>query len=185
MGARPRVAVLVYGSLLEPAELRDLFGDITGRVWPVKLEGFKRICNQTASWRPTEADQRAVLNVVRADDAWCNGLVVTDLTRSELDAFKHRERGYRLIAVDPDSIYPYDPSDVNTTRIDTTEPPLAEQDLVLVTTGTKVAHDIAPIPSYLDGCLDGASQWGEAFCKDFKTTTVANAGADLPATFTE
>lgn len=183
MGERPRLAALVYGSLLDPAELDTLFGDLPGRVWPVRLRGFERICNQAASWRQTDGDQQAVLNVVRNDEAWCNALVVTDLQRTEFRAFKDRERGYRLLEVDPARIDPYAPSEVETNG--ETRPPLAEQDLLLVTTGTNVAHDIAPIPSYLRECLDGASQWGERFLAEFKATTAANPGRDLPPEFTE
>lgn len=179
MGTRPRLAVLVYGSLLDPAVLGDLFETLEGRVWPVTVQGFERICNQAASWRATDADQRAVLNVVRAETAWCNGLVVTDLKRAEFEAFKERERGYRLVEVDPDHVDPYPPGDVDTDRIGTAVPPLGEQDLVLVTTGTRVDHDIAPIQSYLEDCFDGASQWGESFLADFEATTETNTGADL------
>ena len=50
-------------------------------------------------------------------------------------------------------------------------PPIEGQDLVLTTTGTKGDHDIAPIPSYLDAYLEGASQWGETFLADFEATT--------------
>lgn len=184
MGTRPRLAVLVYGSLLAPTELDKLFDDLAGRVWPVRLRGFERVCNQAASWRPTAADEQAVLNVVRDSESWCNALIVTELEQPEFEGFKDRERGYRLVGVDADRIDPYAPSDVDA-PIDTTKPALAEQDLTLVTTGTKVAHDIAPIPSYLRECLDGASQWGGTFLAEFKATTTANPGSELPMDFTE
>lgn len=184
MATRPRLAVIVYGSLLAPTELDELFGDLGGRVWPIRLQGFERICNQAASWRPTDADQRAVLNVVRNTESWCNALVITGLRRVEFETFRARERGYRLTEVDPDQIDPYAPDDFDA-PIDATMPPLDEQDLTLVTTGTKVDHDIAPIPSYCRQCLDGASQWGETFLAEFKTTTVSNSRADLPMAFRE
>jgi len=184
MATRPRLAVIVYGSLLAPTELDELFGDLGGRVWPIRLRGFERICNQAASWRPTDADQRAVLNVVRNTESWCNALVITGLRRVEFETFRARERGYRLTEVDPDQIDPYAPDDFDA-PIDATMPPLDEQDLTLVTTGTKVDHDIAPIPSYCRQCLDGASQWGETFLAEFKTTTVSNSRADLPMAFRE
>ena len=184
MEERPRLAVLVYGSLLAPGELDNLFDGVTERVWPVRLQGYERICNQTASWRPTHANQQAVLNVVRNSASWCNALIVTDLHQSELETFKDRERGYRLVEVDADAIDPYAPGAVDA-PIDTARPPLAEQDLTFVTTGTNVAHDIAPIPSYCRECLDGARQWGETFLAEFKTTTASNPGTDLPTGFTE
>lgn len=170
MGARPTLSVVVYGSLLDPAALRAVVEDPEGRVWPVKLRGFERRCNQTASWRETDDDRRAVLNVVRSDDAWCNGLVVTDLLRGEFEAFRERERGYRLVEVDPADLDPYPRRDIDT-PFETSDPGLADQDLLLVTTGTRVATDIRPIPSYLEACLDGASRWGGTFFADFKSTT--------------
>ena len=182
MGERPRLAILVYGSLLDPAELDTFLSDRAGRVWPVRLQGFERICNQVASWRPTEADQQAVLNVVRNEGSWCNALAVTDLRRTEFQAFTERERGYRLLEVDTDCIDPYASGEVDADG--ERQPPLDEQDLLLVTTGTNVAHDIAPIPGYLGECLDGASHWGERFRADFEATTAANPGTDLPAEFT-
>jgi len=184
MKARPRLAVIVYGSLLAPSELADLLDDPAGRIWPIRLRGFERLCNQTASWRGTDAGQRGVLNVVRTDGAWCNGLLVTDLDRDEFTAFKDRERGYRLLEVAPEDVDPY-PPDVVDAPLETTRPPLEDQDLLLVTTGTKVDHDIAPIPSYLETCLDGASQWGETFLSEFTTTTATNVDADLTSYRTE
>jgi hypothetical protein len=178
METRPQISVIVYGSLLAPSVLDDLFEDLAGRIWPIRLQEFERVCNQTASWRGIDANQRAVLNVRRADDAWCNGLVVTDLQRGEFEAFRERERGYRLVEVHPDHIDLYEPHDIDA-PLDTTRPSLDDQDLVLVTTGTKVDHEIDPIPSYLEECIDGASQWGGAFLADFKATTATNAGSDL------
>jgi len=179
MATRPRLAVFVYGSLLDPTALDALFDDFQQRVWPVTGQGFERVCNQRASWRATEADQQAVLNVVRADGTWCNGLVVTDIQRGELQAFKDREAGYRLREVPTTDLEQYAARDVDTTHLESTMPPIEEQDLVLTTTGTKVDHDIAPIPSYLDECLVGASQWGETFLADFEATTETNTETDL------
>ena len=157
MAPSPRLAVFVYGSLLDPAALDTCFDDVEQRVWPVRGQGFERVCNQRASWRATDGTQQGVLNVVRADGAWCNGLLVTDIQREEFQAFSDREAGYRLVELPATDIEPYAARNVDTTHIDTTVPPIDEHDLVLTTTGTKVDHDIDPIPSYLDECLEGAS----------------------------
>ena len=81
--------------------------------------------------------------------------------------------------VPPTDIEPYPAHDIDTTHLDTTTVPIDAQDLVLTTTGTKVDDAIAPIPSYRQECLDGASQWGERFLAEFRRTTTTNSGADL------
>jgi hypothetical protein len=106
---------------------------------------------------------------------------VTDLQRDEFETFRDRERGYQLMEVQSDHIDPY-PSTEISRPFDTSKPSLDDQDLLLVTTGQHVDNDIDPIPSYLEECLDGASQWGEQFLADFKMTTATNAATDLTAT---
>lgn len=179
MGTHPRLATVAYGSLLDPATLGELFDGIDGRVQPVKLQGFKRVFNQEASWRDVDDDQRAVLNVVPAEDAWCNGIVVPNLTREECHAFRERERGYRLIEVDPDRLDPYAARAVDTDHVGGVGPRVDTQDLVLVPTGTRVTDDIAPIEPYVEECIAGASQWGETFRADFEATTATNTGTSL------
>jgi len=179
MSGRPRVAVITYGSLLDPDDLDALFTELTSRVLPITVDGYKRVFNQKASWRDADGESRAVLNVVRHEGAWFNGLLVTDLRREEFANFRERERGYRLVEVAHDQIDLYDSSAVSTDALKADRSPLSDQDLVLVPTGTKVTEDITPIDSYVDLCCEGAEQWGEAFLSDFLRTTRLPCGDDL------
>lgn len=178
MSDRPRIAVITYGSLLHPADLEDLFGDIEGRVAPVKVHGFARIFNQEASWRDTHEDQRAVLNVRHADDAWFNGVLVTGLSQTEFQEYRKRERGYRLLEVESDEIERYDTASLDTEIVSETAS-FANHDLFLTTIGKKTRDDIQPIDEYVDLCRDGARQWGETFEDDFLRKTHLNSGISL------
>lgn len=178
MTVRPRVSVVVYGSILDPNDLKDLFGNIEGRVLPVKVNGFKRIFNQEASWRETEDLKRAVLNVTQSPENWFNGILVADLSRSEFNQFRERERGYQLVEIKPDQIERFGVTDLDT-ELSIEQLNLESQDLVLTTTGTKTRSDIKPIEEYLDICRKGASKWGQQFLRDFLETTELNVGRTL------
>jgi len=167
--AHPTIGVLGYGSLLHPEALADLFADWETRTTPVTLDGFRRRFDQVASWRDTDAQHRAVLNVTRDADAWCNAVYVTDLTRGEYQTYRDRERGYRLIEVRAEHIAPYDGT-------------CPDDDLVLLPVGERTASDIVPVPDYRDRCLAGAAHWGEQFAADFRATTETAAGIPLTDT---
>jgi len=177
MSERPRTAVIVYGSLLDPDELAELFDGVDERTTPVTVRGFKRIFDQAASWRETAGEQRAVLNVVRSPESQFNGVLVTDLTSAELQAFRERERGYRLVSIDPAKIEPFERNRAD----DETAAAIETQDLLLTTTGEKRRTDIAPIGSYVERCRAGASEWGEPFLQEFLRTTELLSGETLAA----
>lgn len=179
MTDRPRVAVITYGSLLHPEDLTDLFGRIRNRTQPVKVDGFRRAFNQEASWRETEGDDVAVMNVGRSEGSWFNGLMVADLDRSEFAEFRERERGYWLVEVEPESLDEYSPTMLDTSHLGDSPPDLDDQDLVLVPTGKKVRMDVSPIDDYVNICLTGAREWGSDFYEDFLTTTELASGRSL------
>lgn len=179
MTTRPRLAIIAYGSLLNPSTLEDLFEDVQSRIVPVRVRGFRRICNQEANWRPVTDDQRAVLNVERAPGSWFNGLLVTDISREGFETFRDRERGYRLLEVESDQLERYEADAVATDRLETEQPERPAPDVTLMPTGKHPDPDIAPIESYLQRCLDGARAWSETFLADFKRTTELNSGVNL------
>jgi len=184
MTDRPRLAVIVYGSFLHPNDLAELFDDVPSRVVPVEVRGFDRLFNQEASWRETDGDRKAVLNVTPASDEWFNGILVVDLSREEFREFRERERGYRLIEVGFDALESYDRPTIEP-DLTVDEPDIASQDLVLTTTGLKTRDSIDPIDSYVDLCYDGASQWGSEFLHDFLRTTKLSTGESLKSYVSE
>lgn len=169
-GDRPRVAVVGYGSLLQPAELATLSERAPARAIPVKVDGLKRVFDQRTSRRTDDEVECAVANVVRAAGSWTNGVLLPDVGRREFETFRERERWYRLIEIPPDDVEPYDGSE---------RPRVERQDLVLTTTGLETETGIEPIPTYVDGCLDGAAEWGEEFREDFLATTETDASDRL------
>lgn len=167
---RVRVGVLGYGSILAPEELDDVLTRRGDRVVPVRVAGFRRVFNQEASWREVDGRERGVLNVVSADDSWFNAVLLVDLDRAEFARYRRRERGYRLVEVDRETIEPY---------ADDAGPSLDALDLVLVATGNKPRDDIDPIEGYLELCLEGADAWGPEFARDFRATTEMVSGETL------
>lgn len=167
---RPRIAVIGYGSLLQPSELVALADDVPDRAIPVKIDGLKRVFDQRTSWRTDDNIECAVANAVRSDDSWMNGIFLPDISRSEFNTFRERERWYRLIEVSTEDIEPYD---------DTGQNCIEQHELVLTTTGLETASDIEPIPRYANACLKGAAEWGEEFRNDFLETTETNTGCQL------
>jgi hypothetical protein len=176
----PRIGVVVYGSLLSPADLGDLFGDLSGRLRPVTVSGFQRRFNQAASWRETDGRHSAVLNVTPESGRWFNGLFVGDVSRSVFETYRQRERGYRLMEVTTDELEPYESQAVESGNIDLLErDALQAHGLVLTTVGRKTDAEILPIDSYVNRCLDGAAHWGQQFKRDFCATTLVNTGEPL------
>lgn len=169
---RPRIALLGYGSLLQPSELAALADGASERAIPVTVDGLRRVFDQRTSWRTDDEVACAVANVVRSADDWMNGVLLPDVSRSAFDAFRERERWYRLLEVPPGDIDPYDQSEA---------PRIEEQDLVLTTTGLKTEPDIEPIPAYAEACIEGASEWGDTFRDDFIASTETNSGNGLTA----
>lgn len=167
---RPVVGFLGYGSLLSPEAIDDILSGGVERAFPVKVQGFRRLFNQEASWRESMETRQAVLNAVRYDQYELNAVLLSDLSRSEYRELRERESGYRMLEVRQRSITPYDASD---------EDRLADHDLVLISTGTKVNEDIRPIPDYIELCLDGALAWGDQFYQDFIETTEIQEGEPL------
>lgn len=170
---RPRTGLLVYGSLLAPAELRELGTDAVGRAVPVRVDGLRRVLNQETSWRSDHERERAVCNVVRDPDGWLNGLVLPDVSRATFTEFRERESWYRILEVPLPDVEPYR---------DAAEAALEATDVLLTTTGTETDDDIEPVPEYVDLCVEGAAEWTATFREDFLRTTETNAGVSLRET---
>lgn len=175
MKDRPRIAIIGYGSILNPEDITDEFTHLDGRVCPVRIDGFKRIFNQEASWRETSESQRAVLNVIQSGEDWFNGILIGDLSRGEFIDLKRRERGYRFVEVEADQIETYDQNDIDLDGVSVNWSVVEEQDIIMTTTGNKTDSEASPIPEYLEICKEGAQHWGDVFYHDFLETTETNA----------
>lgn len=160
------LGVIVIGSLLHEGDLGHLFENLPERTTRIRLDGYRRVFDAVADRRETIGDRRAVLNL-HPDDAWCNGVLVADLSPREYGIYARRETTYRFEIVDESAITPY--------RNDAVDLP----DEVIVACDAPSHTDVRPIPSYLKRCLVGARQWGEEFYAEFLETTEVASGEPL------
>lgn len=170
---QPTVSVIGYGSLLSPNEILPFLDKNFVCATPVRIEGFRRTFNQESTWRAkaTDAEAKAVLNAVIDEEYSMNGIFLPNLSQHEYTVLRDRERGYRMVEVEPEYIEPY------FSKEDDEDFP--ESDIVLVPTGKRVSEGIRPVPEYIDICLDGARYWGDEFYHDFLRTTEAQPDVTL------
>lgn len=162
--------IIVYGSLIHPKQLQQ-HSDLFAEAHPVLVRGYKRIFNQEPSWRKGNGEHRAVLNVMRSDTAFFNGLLVKLRKEEDLDRLNERERGYYLSAIAPSQLSCL--TNVSSSAaIDLACSELANQPTYLYLGRLeKRNNDILPNKGYLNICLEGAQYWGEAFYEQFLQTT--------------
>lgn len=162
--------IIVYGSLIHPKQLQQhpyLFAE----AYPVLVKGYKRIFNQEPSWRKGDGEHRAVLNLVRSDQACFNGLLVKLREGENLSSLNERERGYRLIAIAPSqlscltNVYHSVESELACSKL------ANRQTHLYLGKIEKQNNAILPNKGYLNICLEGARHWGEAFYQQFLQTT--------------
>lgn len=163
-------AVIVYGSLINPKQLQPqsvLFSEIQ----PVLVKGYKRTFNQEPSWRKSDSEHRAVLNVIRSDQDCFNGLLVKLQDSDNLSRLDERERGYHRAVIAPSQLSCL----ANVSQSE--DPDLACSELAYGQTYLylgrleKQNNNILPNKRYLNICLQGAQHWGEAFYEQFLQTT--------------
>lgn len=155
-------ALIVYGSLINESELIQ-GGFSIDRTCPVIIQGFKRIFRQEPSWRRSDlGKERAVLNAVRSQPHWLNGLLVWGLDDGFFTDLDEREKGYERIEVEPSSLRRYDSSRTA---------PIAQNIYIYTGDVDKQSDSILPNESYLHTCLEGAEQWGRDFYSDFLLST--------------
>lgn len=152
------VAILVYGSLINLSELRQLYQSID--YVPVMVQGFRRHWRQEATWREGENGEKAVLTVSEGENSRINALLIEGLTKDEYKEYTNREKGYEIHVVDPNRISFYNKK-WNLSRIDS----------ILTAVGKRPLNNPKPIPSYINLCVQGAFDHGPEFGVDFIQTT--------------
>ncbi|WP_246986708.1 hypothetical protein [Halorientalis marina] len=155
--------VLVYGSLLDPEELKaTLSPETVAEAIPVAVEGYRRSFNKVSAHREGENGEKAICNVEPDPDARLNAVLVPDVPDDEYERYREREYRYEMV-------------DVPATRVSTYEGYNGGQvkalDERLIATSEGGLTDPEPIPYYVAMCVDGAREWGEKFLADFVVTT--------------
>jgi hypothetical protein len=183
-------ALLVYGSLMHPAE-RAAHGARDRPVVPVRVRGFRRSFEQEPSWRGDGGDGRGVLTVRRSAGHWLNAVLIPGFTDGELASLDQRERGYTRTPVPPSAIeaYPSGARD-STARAGSptrgaTDPAGLEHEEIVVYVGRDGLRnqELRPNPAYLELCVEAARRLGPEFLDDFLATTFVGSTtlADRPA----
>ena len=161
------IGLLVYGSLVNPMEIADQDLGLNQAI-PVRVNTYRRIFNQTPSWRVGHGDRIGVLNVERSSQHWINAVCLC-LEDRGLPHLEARERGYSKHVVPSECIASYPgyhmPSDVD----------------FHVFVGNEEYNDskILPNSEYLDLCMRGAVTWGNEFYDEFVATTYLASGTPL------
>ena len=153
MSAQNRHFIVGYGSLINSIS-RAKTGE-TGRVWPVKINGFERHW----SIMSTDFGMSSVAVVAQADKS-CNGVLI-EIDEAEIPSFDARERGYQRTQICSSqlSCYAMDELPVGTVWI-------------YHSTSIDVPDEVCPIAlSYADVILAGCLEHGEAFVMDFLQLT--------------
>ena len=155
--------VLVYGSLLDPAELEATLSPGTvAEAIPVTVEGYRRSFNKVSAHREGENGETAICNAEPDPDARLNAVLVPDVPDAEYERYREREYRYEMVEVPTADISAYEGHD---------EERVAALDERLIATSEGGLADPEPIPYYVAMCVDGAREWGEKFLADFVVTT--------------
>lgn len=153
--------LFTYGSLIHPNETNRHAFKVKKRI-PVKIFGYERIFNQAVTYRKANGIKAAVLNVVKKENTWINGVLLSGFSKKYHDEIDKRESGYDRIKIPKENIIRYDKK-------------LVKSDCYMYI-GKKGNQDdkILPIDDYLTLCLKGAKTFGKDFYRDFLFTTWVN-----------
>lgn len=158
--------LVVYGSLMRKQELRQA-GFSMKDALPVTVEGYTRRFDQMPSWRKGAGRNVAVLSAREDRERRMNAVLLLDFS-VDLASVDHRERGYERRRLEGESLFRH--ADGQPLRP-------AGDCYIYVGKPDLRGEDVLPNREYLQRCLEGAREWGEAFYEDFlKTTFVCGIG---------
>ena len=178
-------AIIAYGSLINLEQHRQglhLFSD----AYPVLVQGYRRVFSQEPSWRQGDRTHRAVLNVIKADKDWFNGVLIGLHDGSRFDAIDQREIGYDRVLIASSQIAPFKKlsrkiscgqdsneqiSNEQISNEQVSDAIAAQSTYIYLGKPEKQNNSILPNKDYLALCLRGAQHWGEAFYEQFLQTT--------------
>lgn len=155
-------SVFAYGSLIHPSEYAVMFPSAANDAIPVRLDGFTRTFEQETTFRGAAGNGDATLTVTRDASSWVNGILIPNVSETELAEYEEREEGYTLERVPAQEFEPY--SSENQRIVD-------ECKEVIVPVGNRKLDTPTPVPEYLALATTGASLHGDEFLTDFVLTT--------------
>lgn len=87
--------VFVYGSLMDKNEMTDVFGSDVEYV-KTRLNGYVRDFSKASYTWGGEDKKAGVLGILSCQDEWCNGILVKNVNRGNLNNFYLRETGMSI-----------------------------------------------------------------------------------------
>lgn len=176
--------LLVYGSLMHPAELAlHLPGDAA--LVPVRVNGYRRSFCQEPAWRAGLDRERGVLTVRASQQDWFNGVLVCGPDDAALARLDHRERGYDRVGLATSQLTVYAPythgglAPVARSAESARAAVEGVSDVAIyVGHADRYNHALLPNADYAELCTAAAEYWGDAFLSDFLATTFI-AGSPL------
>lgn len=158
------ISLFVYGSLMDPSELDSMFPEGYS-VSKARVDGFVRdYSKKSHSW-----GGKGVLGIMKSEDEWCNGLLISDVSEKEfrgyckrelgcsLEEYFTQETGYDLYKLDRDEVELYTGDDID------------QPVYTVVTNFRLVEEDIHA--EYRELCESAARLVGEEFYNEFMATT--------------
>jgi len=157
--------LIVYGSLLNKNELKK-HNISLDNIEYVKVYGFRRVFNQLPSWRKTEGNKKAVLNIEYNRDFWFNAILIKNLTKEYFKELDIREKGYNRV-------------DIKSGNVVTYKGDIIKNAFVYVGKEGKQDNNILPNPSYYQICYNGAKEHFKEFFQDYLNTTYQNSQSGI------
>ncbi len=154
------VAIVAYGSLIN--QERHQGSHLFTAACPVLVKGYRRVFSQEPSWRQGDRTYRAVLNVVKSDEDYFNGLLVGLRDNSSFDEIDEREQGYDRVVIASSQL---------TDFAKVSGAIAASPTYIYLGKPEKQNDNILPNKSYVELCLCGAKHWGKEFYAQFLQTT--------------
>lgn len=150
---------------MHPDELKNFSSPIR-----VKAHGYVRDFSKIATDWGNDGEDTGVLGIQKAEDEWCNGLVVQGLSQHDFDKYVERETGY-----DFDSHKNHDTEyDIKQIDADCLEPYNKNREIPDEVFTAIMQHRLSepnPHEEYRELCCNAAAQYGDEFRKDFIQTT--------------
>ena len=154
--------MLVYGSLMHPAELAGHCAH-TESV-SVRVRGYRRSFSQEPSWRAGDGIRRGVLTVRRSERDWFNGILIRGSDVAAIRSIDRRERGYTRVMVPVRDVVPYARREEGVLHA-------LDEIGLYIGRDDKRNDELLPNPAYLNLCIEAATLWGSEFSSDFLHTT--------------
>ena len=160
------IYVFGYGSLINMKENKaELNLNIKHKVVPVAVSGLKRSFNVSS-----QGGKYKLLGIKETKNSAikCNGILIQIRNTEELAKIMEREKNYKPKWLDHKRIsFPYNKQ----LALKPSDQIIYFYPKAKYTLTKKAAEDLSIRPNYLSICLEGATNLGEDFLKDFAETT--------------